>query len=476
MMPITTTFIGHQSWLVEIDGTRLLVDPVLTDSFGNTRELRFEIYPARTVDVDAMPDIDAVVVTNEHLDHFHLPSLSLVPNHVPILLPALTPTVCVAALRDLGKSVRLLGHGQAETVGAADVVLLQGSPDAPIWESRVACAYLTPRGTQGGVLVQSDTAFDDHPSLLALEPDVLIATHNGQVPPAGASGAFDNMLPLPPEAAEQTTGLQLLNAVLNDAVERFPSARWVLLSGGGYVQVPAKHGEFLWSDFTELAELANRLTMKARMVGLRPGEQAELSGPEARTSRASWILPASPVVPVAPADRNARREVDPGAELSPVFDRTVGDRERALLLQGLDELAPLLLNAPLGRSLLATNDYLGEPTGSLRFAVQLLRFEPGRDVGYALNINTAKFEATALDVRSAVYSVPSGIVVHASDLAAVFAGEVHIWEVATSRMRQWYLTSRLDSPVGFLYGALSEQVRPDLAARLYRRLTSGVPG
>lgn len=54
------------------------------------------------------------------------------------------------SLRDLGKPVRLLPHGQVETIGAANIVLLQGNPEAPLWESRVACAYLTPQGGQGG--------------------------------------------------------------------------------------------------------------------------------------------------------------------------------------------------------------------------------------------------------------------------------------------------------------------------------------
>ncbi|WP_410615851.1 MBL fold metallo-hydrolase [Amycolatopsis sp. lyj-109] len=475
-MGIRTTFIGHQSWLVDIDGTAVLVDPVLTGSFGHSEQLRFEIHPARSVDVGRMPEIAAVVVTNEHLDHFHLPSLALVPVGAPILLPSLTPAVCVSALRRLGHEVRLLAHGVKETVGAIDVALLQGDPEAPIWESRVACASLTPAGREGGVLIQSDTAIDDHPSLTSLRPEVVIATHNGQITPAAALGAFDNLLPLGDGSRPETQGIELLDSVLNKSLEFFPHARWVLLSGGGYAQLPRKHGEFLWSSFTELAELANKLTMKVRVVGLLPGETADFSGTGEEVSRASWISPADPMVPVAASDRHSREEVDLGADLPPLFDDAVDDVARDAIWRNLDAMAPLLLNSRLGRALVTTNSYLGEPTASHRFAIHLRGFTAGTDAVLALNINSARFEQIDLTLKEALYGIPSGIDVNAADLAAVFTGQVHIWELATARMRQWYLTSRLDSPVAFLYAALSEQVRPDLAEALYRKLTERVPG
>lgn len=70
-------------------GTRILVDPVVEASFGHSPRLRFEIHPARRIDLDLMPRVDAVVVTNEHLDHFHLPSLRRLPmrrtrRHAPV--------------------------------------------------------------------------------------------------------------------------------------------------------------------------------------------------------------------------------------------------------------------------------------------------------------------------------------------------------------------------------------------------------
>lgn len=65
-------------------------------------------------------------------------------------------------------------------------------------------------------------------------------------------------------------------------------------------------------------------------------------------------------------------------------------------------------------------------------------------------------------------TVPAGIDCHASDFAAVLRGRIHIWEPATSRLRQWYPTARLDSPVAQLYSLYSEQMRPDLAEQMYR--------
>lgn len=464
-MTWTTTFIGQQSWLVDGDGEGVLVDPVLTRSFGHSDRLRFDIHPARTVDADALPRPVAVVVSNEHLDHFHLPSLRMLPDDVPVLMPAVTPTVCVEAVERLGKQVRLLAHGERAEVGTGlTVTLFHGTPEVPVWESRVASVLVADRDGAGGVFVQSDTA-PDEPVAASCSPQIVITTHNGQVPPAGHLGAFDNLLPTE-SPGERITGLELLDSVLNTPASLFPSARWMLFSGGGYVQVPAKHGAFLWADYRELEETANRLTLHVRAVGLRPGEYAAF-GPDGETrGRAHWIEPAEPAEPIAPSDRNASAAPDPAAPLPPLCEEQPDESARRLILSELQELAPLLMLSPLGRELVRTHSYLGTETGPLRFAVHLRGFD-GQDRVWALDLNTARFTATGLSLREAVFSVPAGIDVNAADLALVLSGGLHIWELATSRMRQWYLTDKLSSPVAFLYGALSEQVRPDLARRLF---------
>ncbi|HEV7651510.1 MAG TPA: MBL fold metallo-hydrolase [Actinophytocola sp.] len=473
-MSSTITFIGHQSWLVETGDTRILVDPMLTTSFGHSPELRFEIHPAR--DVGDLPPIDAVVVTNEHLDHFHLPSLRMLPADVPVIMPRMMPQVCVDEVRALGRTVRLVPLNEVERVGDAELYLLPGAEGAPMWENRVASVYVRAAAdTGGGVFIQSDTATATPPESIGCTPEIFIATHNGQVPPAGYLGAFDNMLPLGTGEATEGTGLRMLQGVLHEATDHFDSVRYLAFSGGGYVQVPPKHGEFLWADYQALARLANKLTLTIEVLGLTPGQAARVGAGGAEITTVPWISPGAPTHPVVPSDRNDTAEPDLGAEVLPLFDGELTDGDRTLIRAELDAMSPLLMQARLGRHLINENVYLDSPTGPHRYAFHLRGYVPAdeEDDGtrvFALNLNNGRFEELETGLRDALFTIPSGVDTNAVDLLAVLRGRIHIWELAVSRLRQWYLCDKLDSPVGFLYGYFSEQVRPGLARELYRQL------
>jgi len=71
---VRLTWLGHASWLVQLDGVSLLVDPVFSDSIGPGVHRR--VPPA--LGVADLPHIDAQLVTHNHRDHLDLPSLSQV--------------------------------------------------------------------------------------------------------------------------------------------------------------------------------------------------------------------------------------------------------------------------------------------------------------------------------------------------------------------------------------------------------------
>jgi hypothetical protein len=458
------TFIGQQSWLIELAGARVLVDPVLTKSFGNCAALRFEIYPGRRVDLDRLPDVDAVVVTNEHLDHLHLPSLRMLATRAPIVMPLLMPTVSVAALRELiDAQVVLLAPGENYVIGDAELCFLGGAETAPVWESRVHSVWLAEHGQNiGGVLIQSDTELGA--GAAALTPELLIVTHNAQIPPSRHLGAFGNMLPFEPDHRDNTTGLQILRQLLIDNTSRVAGCRFILFSGGGYIQNPPKHGPFLWGDYNELAKVANSLSIDAAVIGLVPGQRFTAGG-QLQRDNVDWITQLELPNTLQKSDNDAD-EFDLSIDIESLFNPTVDPDDAALIDHELQIMAPHLMMSPLGRSLIDVNDYLGNCVGPHRFAIHLR----GRDCDrvIALNFNTARFEDTDATLRDALFEIPCGIDVWAADLVAVLRGRIHIWELAVSRTRQWYVGDALNSPVGFLYGYLSEQLRPDLAARLYR--------
>ncbi len=70
------TWLGHSSFLVQLDGVSLLLDPVLMDRMGPMGLLGRNVPPAlRPAD---LPRIDACLVSHAHYDHMDLPTLRAV--------------------------------------------------------------------------------------------------------------------------------------------------------------------------------------------------------------------------------------------------------------------------------------------------------------------------------------------------------------------------------------------------------------
>ena len=73
------TWLGHASFLVQLDGVSLLVDPALMPTlFGG---LQRNVAPG--VPIEELPPIDAVLVTHNHYDHLDLPTIERV--HAPVI-------------------------------------------------------------------------------------------------------------------------------------------------------------------------------------------------------------------------------------------------------------------------------------------------------------------------------------------------------------------------------------------------------
>jgi L-ascorbate metabolism protein UlaG (beta-lactamase superfamily) len=75
---VRLTWLGHASWLVQLDGVSLLIDPVFSDGIGPG--VRRRVAPALTV--AQLPLIDAQLVSHNHRDHLDLPSLQHVRRRV----------------------------------------------------------------------------------------------------------------------------------------------------------------------------------------------------------------------------------------------------------------------------------------------------------------------------------------------------------------------------------------------------------
>jgi L-ascorbate metabolism protein UlaG (beta-lactamase superfamily) len=78
---LAATFVGHSTVLLEVDGARILTDPLLRLRVGVL--IRHSPVPAAAV----YRDLDAVVISHAHLDHLDVPSLRLIDKNTPVLAP-----------------------------------------------------------------------------------------------------------------------------------------------------------------------------------------------------------------------------------------------------------------------------------------------------------------------------------------------------------------------------------------------------
>lgn len=97
-------FLGHATVHIDLAGTHILTDPILTQRV---------MFIRRVAKAMAHPPAaaSAVVISHAHHDHLHQPSMSLLPRDIPTFVP-----------NGLGKLVRRWGFGDVTELGAGDEV------------------------------------------------------------------------------------------------------------------------------------------------------------------------------------------------------------------------------------------------------------------------------------------------------------------------------------------------------------------
>jgi L-ascorbate metabolism protein UlaG (beta-lactamase superfamily) len=110
-MTLRITYVGHATVLVDMDGVRLLTDPVLRNRVLHLRR-------AGAAPASALRGLDAALVSHGHWDHLDLPSLERLGRELPVVCP-----------RGIGKLLRRrkfshvveVDEGERVTIGALSV-------------------------------------------------------------------------------------------------------------------------------------------------------------------------------------------------------------------------------------------------------------------------------------------------------------------------------------------------------------------
>ena len=79
--PLSITYVGHATCLVEMQGVRVLTDPILRNRIGHIRR------QTQSVHGEGHETIDAVVISHLHRDHLDVPSLRRIGRDTRMILP-----------------------------------------------------------------------------------------------------------------------------------------------------------------------------------------------------------------------------------------------------------------------------------------------------------------------------------------------------------------------------------------------------
>lgn len=104
------TWWGHATTVIEVDGVRLLTDPVLRRHVGPL------VSPGWCP--PALGRVDGILISHRHRDHLDLPSLRGLPDSVPIVVP---PGSAPLARRAGATSVIELATGASTRIGGVEV-------------------------------------------------------------------------------------------------------------------------------------------------------------------------------------------------------------------------------------------------------------------------------------------------------------------------------------------------------------------
>ncbi|NMO14646.1 hypothetical protein HPC49_14905 [Pyxidicoccus fallax] len=469
------TFIGHQGWLLETADTRLLVDPLLADTFGNTPGREACVFPPREIQFERFPAVSAVLLTHEHEDHLSPASLDRLSRDIPIYISGNSSSAAADILQEMGFEARRLFPGQVLSLGDLNVLGLgpghvrHEANDE--WDVLPFLAW--DRDGHGSFFSSVDVATTDEmlqrartqvrkPGIVALSWNTM---HLGwrMVEPKPAD-PFGTAQSLAQSALETYSRLSRLWGA--------PAA--IAVSGTGF----SLQDDMAWLnrnafvlEAQQVVDAVQQLGIPTLLVAPKPGEALSMA-----KERACRVVTREFV-------RSARRQHWPErtfvgdqpavpADYAPACGkREAGPAEKDAIEKHLVELAHYLYGTRVFQDLLSVHaDELRDRRRSI--ALVLKRAEAPSWV-FEYNLQQCRF--VPRESINPYSSYPAGIECWATDLLALFEGRVVASSgVGLGRSRVW---SAVPGRFTGLYTQLFVRFfhplrRPEAALALYRRVWS----
>jgi L-ascorbate metabolism protein UlaG (beta-lactamase superfamily) len=169
MYALYATYLDSNSWLFEIKGKRILIDPWLVGPlvFGNLTWL----FKGDRRTSRAIPEnIDLIVLSQGLEDHAHPPTLQQLDRNIPVVASPNAAKV----VQGLGYTQIIpLAHGEVYTLD--NQLQIQATPGSPVGPTLVENGYLIRDPDQGNVLYYEPHGYHS-PTLKAIAPVDIVIT------------------------------------------------------------------------------------------------------------------------------------------------------------------------------------------------------------------------------------------------------------------------------------------------------------
>ena len=130
---VKITLIGHSTTLIQIHGVNILTDPVFSDRSSPVSFLGPKRFRKPGIDFDALPKIDAVLISHNHYDHLDLPTIKKLwrRDNPLFIVPLGNDTI----LKSVSKKIRVEAYSWWDCADINDDIFVCLVP-AKHWSSR----------------------------------------------------------------------------------------------------------------------------------------------------------------------------------------------------------------------------------------------------------------------------------------------------------------------------------------------------
>ncbi|MFQ5799300.1 MAG: MBL fold metallo-hydrolase, partial [Bacteroidota bacterium] len=79
----TITWVGHSTLLIQMEGLNILSDPVWASRVGPMNFVGSRRWTEPAMRIDQLPELDAVIISHNHYDHFDMDAVKAIQAHNP---------------------------------------------------------------------------------------------------------------------------------------------------------------------------------------------------------------------------------------------------------------------------------------------------------------------------------------------------------------------------------------------------------